>query len=75
MTPIKPGSAGRVRRAAPLPEPPPRSSDLTSYCLICAHYFFGERLERCTRCKSPIFRWYPNEDLRLFRSRGTLGNL
>jgi len=69
------GSAGRVRRAPALPEPPPRPSDLTSYCLMCSHYFFGQDLARCPRCQSPIFRWSPFEDLRLLQTRGTLGNL
>lgn len=48
---------------------------MSSYCLMCAQWYFGEHLEECKRCRSAIFRWIPNADLRLFRSRCALGAL
>lgn len=70
------GSAGRVRRAARLPEPPVMAdSETNSWCVYCAAWHFGQRLVKCSKCGGAIFRWYPTEDLRLFRSRGALCNL
>jgi hypothetical protein len=70
------GSAGRaagstVHHARALPQP--ATSDYSSYCLTCASWHFGQNVPRCAKCGDGIFRWVPNEELKHFRSRSSLG--
>lgn len=68
------GSAGRAHGSA-YTEPrlvPVLTSDWNSYCLYCAHWFFGRYLSGCERCHEPIFRWVHSADLKHFRSRSSL---
>jgi hypothetical protein len=72
------GSAGRTCRSLrtrPHLAEPLRSGDLSSYCLICASWYFSENLERCGKCGAAIYLWLPNADLHLMRSRSTLAVL
>lgn len=72
------GSAGRtcqyVRTRPHLAEPL-RSGDTSSYCLICASWYFSDRIPTCTKCGAAIYLWLPNADLHLMRSRSSLAVL
>jgi len=68
------GSAGRARLRDALPAPA-YAVGWNSYCLICAHWYFGRYEAACERCHSPIFRWVATPELRLFRSGTPLGRM
>ena len=69
------GSAGRAHGSA-YTEPrllaAPATSDYSSFCLICATWYFAQRVHTCSKCHAGIFRWVRNDDLKLFRSRSSL---
>lgn len=73
------GSAGRpigsVRRHRELRLAPAGHSDYSSYCLICASWYFSEDIQTCGKCGAHIYLWVPNADLHILRSRSTLAVL
>lgn len=74
--PVIVGSAGRaLGSAATLPRElaRPATSDYSSFCLICASWYFGENRTHCEKCAAPIFRWVLTDDLHHFHARSSLG--
>jgi hypothetical protein len=53
----------------------PATSDYSSFCLMCASWYFYQHLPQCSKCHSDIFRWVTSDDLRFFRSRSSLGSM
>jgi hypothetical protein len=72
------GSAGRAAGSAERAVrelPPPPQSDYSSFCLVCASWYFCQHLLTCPKCRADMFRWVANGDLRFFRGRTSLGRL
>jgi hypothetical protein len=72
------GSAGRALGSAtrsPRELPVPATSDYSSFCLICASWYFCQHLLQCSKCRADIFRWVHTDDLRFLRSRSSLGSM
>lgn len=68
------GSAGRALGSAAGPRalPLPATSAYSSFCLMCASWYFGSHVEHCEKCKSPIFRWVLTDDLRHMHIRTSM---
>lgn len=75
------GSAGRAHGSMTMGKRLPRelaapaTSDYSSFCLICASWYFGQHHTHCEKCGAPIFRWVLSSDLHHFRARTSLGAL
>jgi hypothetical protein len=69
------GSAGRVRFSEVDTRVVATNGLDNSYCLICAHWFFGEHLATCPRCRHFIYQWVPTCDLYMLRAHSTLRRL
>ena len=55
-------SCGVVRRGPPL-EALKLESHENSYCMRCAEFFYGKRIEFCTRCGAQIVCFVSDENL------------
>lgn len=55
---------GRIMyRTGDDPKPPTFACRISSYCLMCAQWFYGQRLRSCSRCKAPIHQWVGDSNL------------
>lgn len=61
---VRCGSAGRVvYRTGEDPAPPTFRHHISSYCFMCARWFYGQRIQVCARCKAPIHQWVGDSNL------------